>query len=66
MSGRYQVVRRAALKVGFEDDWEEPWVSPVVPEVSEHVASFTGLVDMNGDPTMRLPRAIGFGAVDGW
>jgi hypothetical protein len=35
---------------------------PLLPSlnVSDHVASNTGLVDHRGDPIMRAPRPVGF------
>lgn len=37
-----------------------------VPEVSEHVAINTGLLDHNGDPIMRSPNPMGFDKDDEW
>lgn len=36
------------------------------PEVCDHEATPTGLLDMNGDCIMRAPRPIGFGRDDEW
>jgi len=37
-----------------------------VPTVSDHEATDTGLLDVNGDPIMRAPNPIGFGRDDEW
>lgn len=37
-----------------------------VPCVPDHEATFTGLLDVNGDEIMRAPRPIGFGRDDEW
>lgn len=48
-----------------EDDFEhpDPRHDPL-PEVSDHVATDTGLVDQYGDAIMRAPNPIGFGRRD--
>ena len=55
---RYYVERR---RTKAEQDWiyREP-VAELIPTVSDHVATDTGLVDRNGDPIMRAPNPMGF------
>lgn len=42
-----------------EDTWH---TDPVLPnlDVPDHEASYTGLIDHNGDPIMRGPNPMGF------
>lgn len=47
---------------GYEDDWDFGYerVAVTVPNVSDHVATDTGLLDSKGNPIMRPPNPIGF------
>jgi len=36
------------------------------PDVPEHVAVDTGLIDLDGNAIMRAPNPIGFGKDDEW
>lgn len=51
---------------GWEGDyeyWTPEWEVPLYQtiDVPDHVASFTGLLDSNGNFILREPRPIGFG-----
>ena len=37
-----------------------------IPSVCDHEATYTGLLDVDGDPIMRAPRPIGFGRDEDW
>jgi len=51
----------------IEDDHDMPDMRhDPLPEVSEHVAVDTGLLDARGETIMRAPDAIGFGRREGW
>lgn len=65
MSRYFTIKPRADLWVGDYDD-DPVSVSSFVPSVPEHIASDTGLLDVNGDRIMRAPRPIGFGKGDDW
>lgn len=56
---RYRVLRSHQRRGfdPFEADYERP--HPDV-QVCDHEATWTGLLDGNGDPIMRLPNLIGF------
>lgn len=61
---RYYVKRpRASLWV---DDAVDVRAPDHMPSVCDHDPIETGLLDVNGDPIMRMPRPIGFGRDDQW
>lgn len=62
---RYFVARKRALWVADEDAWPAD-VAGHIPSVSDHEATYTGLVDTNGDPIMRAPNPMGFGKDEDW
>lgn len=62
---RYFIARRAKAWIADEDTWEVP-LATVIPTVSDHKATDTGLLDVNGDPIMRAPNPIGFGRDEEW
>lgn len=37
-----------------------------MPSVDDHVPTFTGLLDANGEEIWKEPRAIGFGRREDW
>ena len=62
---RYFIAPRARLRVdneGIPDD--APMCVP--GSIPEHVATDTGLLDVNGDAIMRAPRPIGFFRDEEW
>lgn len=42
---------------------DDTYVEPLIPaiHVSEHTATDTGILDLNGNAIMRHPREMGFG-----
>jgi len=59
--------RRATPKATLyveDDHYGRP--QDIMPSVDEHEPTYTGLLDANGDPIWREPRAIGFGRHDEW
>lgn len=60
---RYRVKAR-----GWIEDPRFAEDSPLIPgcDVDEHVPTFTGLLDPNGDEIWRDPRPIGFGRDGEW
>lgn len=58
--------KRPRAWVGIEDETygEQALVADI--SVDEHVATFTGLLDANGDEIWIEPRPIGFGRDDEW
>jgi len=59
MARYFSKPRRIAAWVEDEEAWDAP-VSDHIPTVSDHEATDTGLVDLNGDSIMRAPNPIGF------
>jgi hypothetical protein len=49
----------------FDDEYPDQIVVEMV-YVPEHVAVDTGLVDVTGDPILRLPNPVGFGRDKEW
>lgn len=47
------------------DHWTLDRLEPV-PTVSDHEATDTGLLDLNGEAIMRAPNPIGFGRDEEW
>lgn len=45
--------------------YEDP-IRADTPEVCDHEATDTGLLDLNGDPIMRAPNPVGFGRDEEW
>lgn len=65
MSSRYFSLPRAAGWV--EDDNFSPEPRNIYElNVPEHVSSYTGLLDQNGDRIMRSPNPMGFGKDVEW
>ena len=62
---RYFTRPRAANALWVDDDVHVR-ASDHMPTVCDHEATETGILDINGDPIMRAPRAIGFGRRDEW
>lgn len=62
---RYFSQRRKALWVEDEDAWDAASTDHI-PTVSDHEATDTGLLDVNGDTIMRAPNPIGFGKDEEW
>ena len=61
-----QYFTRRASKALWVDDEVDVAAQDHVPSVPDHEATDTGLLDLNGDPIMRAPRAMGFGRRDQW
>lgn len=64
---RYFTRPRALRAFWVEDEHfsPDPTPSPQLT-VSDHEATDTGLIDLNGDCIMRAPNPIGFGKDDEW
>lgn len=62
---RYFIARRPAKALWVEDEAATANWSAPVPTAPEHVATDTGLLDLNGSPIMRAPNPIGFGDWNG-
>jgi hypothetical protein len=59
--------RRAPASFYVEDDYYAPSPGHLpTPEVLEHEATDTGLLDSNGDTIMRAPNPMGFGKDGEW
>lgn len=60
-------VQRTRSAAWIEDEYLAPDPSPMRDVfVPEHIATDTGLVDLNGDPIMHAPRPVGFGRAAEW
>ena len=58
--------KRATATRADDDGYYPVGNSWFVPTVSDHEATDTGLLDVNGDQIMRAPNPIGFGRDDEW
>jgi hypothetical protein len=63
---RYFTRRAPARATLFVENDHYGKPQEVMPSVDEHVPTFTGLLDRDGDEIWREPRAIGFGRRDEW
>lgn len=61
---RYFVARKTRSFFVADDTYVEPMLREIT--VCDHEAIDTGLLDENGDPSMRVPRPIGFGRDEQW
>ncbi len=59
-------VKRATARGYCEDFLYDDPLRADTPSVPEHVATDTGLLDINGDPIMRAPNPVGFGRDAEW
>lgn len=60
-------IRRAPVKASlFVENEHYGRPSGHTPSVDEHVPTFTGLLDAQGEEIWREPRSIGFGRRDEW
>jgi hypothetical protein len=58
MMPRYFTVRNKPVRADY-DDWQpDPFIN--IPNVCEHEATDTGLLDAAGDTIMRAPNPVGF------
>jgi hypothetical protein len=62
---RYFTRPKAATRSFWVEDDCDNYSSQGVPEVPDHVATHTGLLDANGDDIWRAPNPIGFRFGDG-
>jgi hypothetical protein len=57
-------VRVRVEKADLDWDLDYPMLANLV--VDNHTAEFTGLLDADGNPIVRMPRPIGFGRDNEW